>query len=202
VVTDVDSGVAGIRLTSGDHICAFHFGATERDQLVRMYLRAGLLAGDKCIGIVDGGDPEALRGSLWASVVNGARDDAQLDVVRTDDTYLPTGRFSKDEMLAFLDQTATAAVGDGQFSLLRLVGEACWVLRHPAFTGELFDYESEVNEISGRHPQVLMCLYDLERFGADMLIDILRTHPKLLLGGLLIDNPNYLTPAQYRARPI
>ena len=173
---------------------------TERHQLVRMYLGAGLRAGDKCVGIVDGGDPEALRDSLWASVEGGARDDGQLDVVRTDDAYLAGDGFDKDEMLAFLDQTVTAAVGDGRFSHLRLVGEMSWVLRHPGFAGELFDYESEVNEISGEHPQVLMCLYDLERFGADMLIDILRTHPKLLLGGLLIDNPNYLTPAEYRAR--
>jgi MEDS: MEthanogen/methylotroph, DcmR Sensory domain len=199
VVHEVDSGVPGIRFTPGDHVCAFHFGASERDQLVRMYLGAGMRAGDKCVGIVDGGDPAALRDSLWGEAIDG-RTAGQLDVVRTDDAYLADGGFAKDEMLAFLGETVAAALGDGSFPHVRLVGEMSWVLRHPALAGELFDYESDVNEISGRHPQVLMCLYDLERFGADMLIDILRTHPKLLLGGLLIDNPNYLTPAEYRAR--
>ena len=32
-----------------------------------------------------------------------------------------------------------------------------------------------------------------------MVVDLLRTHPKLLLGGLLLDNPNYMSPEEYRA---
>jgi hypothetical protein len=30
-----------------------------------------------------------------------------------------------------------------------------------------------------------------------MMLDLLRTHPKLLLGGLVIENPHYLTPDEY-----
>jgi hypothetical protein len=199
VVYTVDSGVPGICFSSGDHVGAFHFGGAERDLLVRAILQAGMRAGERCLGIVDGGDPDALHDALCATV--GCTDcDDWFAVERADDIYLAGGGFAKEDMLAYLDAAAAAAVDDSGYPCWRIVGEMSWVLRHPGMAGELFAYESGVNEIADRHSQVLVCLYDLERFGADMLIDILRTHPKLLLGGLLIDNPNYLTPAEYQAR--
>jgi hypothetical protein len=45
----------------------------------------------------------------------------------------------------------------------------------------------------------VLCLYDLAHFGGSMLVDVLRTHPKLLLGGMIIENPHYLTPNEFRA---
>jgi hypothetical protein len=46
---------------------------------------------------------------------------------------------------------------------------------------------------------VIMCLYDLDDFGGGMIVDVLKTHKKLLLGGLVLDNPHYLSPAEFRA---
>ena len=36
-----------------------------------------------------------------------------------------------------------------------------------------------------------MCLYDLEQFGGAVIFNLLKTHPILLLGGLLLENPHY-----------
>ena len=41
--------------------------------------------------------------------------------------------------------------------------------------------------------------YDLELFGTSMLVDVLKTHPKVLVGSMVLDNPEYLTPDQYLA---
>lgn len=51
-----DSGRAGVRLTSGDHVVAFHFGSGQRKQLVHPYVRAGLQAGEHCVCVVAPGD--------------------------------------------------------------------------------------------------------------------------------------------------
>src|SRR5215207_8504599 len=51
-----DSGRAGVRLTSGDHLCAFHFGSAQRKQLVHPFVRAGLQAGEQCVCVVAPGD--------------------------------------------------------------------------------------------------------------------------------------------------
>jgi hypothetical protein len=50
-----------------------------------------------------------------------------------------------------------------------------------------------------RHPQMILCLYDLDLFGGSMIIDLLKTHPKIMLGGMVIENPHYLTPDEFLA---
>jgi hypothetical protein len=46
---------------------------------------------------------------------------------------------------------------------------------------------------------VILCLYDLNAFGGGILVDQLATHPKILLGGMLFENPHYLSPDEFRA---
>jgi hypothetical protein len=43
---------------------------------------------------------------------------------------------------------------------------------------------------------VILCLYDLERFGAEVLMDALRTHPMVVVDGMVHDNPYYLAPGK------
>jgi hypothetical protein len=47
-------GVSGIETELGDHICALHSGEFQRDQVLILFLEAGLASGDKCICVVDG----------------------------------------------------------------------------------------------------------------------------------------------------
>jgi hypothetical protein len=46
------------------------------------------------------------------------------------------------------------------------------------------------------YPQVILCLYDLHRFGGGIVVDLLRTHPLVLVGGMLVKNPYFATPDQ------
>jgi hypothetical protein len=56
-----------------------------------------------------------------------------------------------------------------------------------------------VNRVPPLCSQILLCLYDVERFSGDVLIDALRTHPKVIADDLLIDNPYYLEPEEFLA---
>jgi DNA-binding CsgD family transcriptional regulator len=94
-----------------------------------------------------------------------------------------------------------AAIGD-DFDLLRAAGEMSWVLPGPPGWDDLFRYESAVNEAVEQMPAILICLYDLQKFGADMLVEVLHTHPKVLLDRTVIDNPHYLPPAEYPAASV
>jgi hypothetical protein len=42
-------------------------------------------------------------------------------------------------------------------------------------------------------------LYDLERFGAEVLMDTLRTHPRVIVDGTIHDNPYYVEPGKFVA---
>jgi hypothetical protein len=47
---------------------------------------------------------------------------------------------------------------------------------------------------------VILCLYDLERFGSEVLMDVLRTHPRVIVDDMVHDNPYYIEPGKYLAR--
>jgi len=42
----------------------------------------------------------------------------------------------------------------------------------------------------------VICTYDLTKFDASVVIDALRTHPLVIIGGLLQENPFFVPPDQ------
>jgi len=61
-------GVPGMVIQPGDHVCAMYQGSRQRDEFLLPFLRSGLVAGDKCLCVIDSSDPrstvEVLRGGL------------------------------------------------------------------------------------------------------------------------------------------
>ena len=60
----LDWGVTGIDAALGDHICGLYSNQVQRDQIMLPFLEAGLAAGDKCICVVDGTDPNEVVAAL------------------------------------------------------------------------------------------------------------------------------------------
>ncbi|MCU1373525.1 MAG: protein kinase family protein [Actinomycetia bacterium] len=189
-------------LLPGDHVCAFYLGIEERDQMLLPFLRGGLEGGDKCLCIIDASEPAVLLDQIGVGLhvdLHQCLEHHQLEVQRSEDTYLASGRFGTAEMLGFWDQ-AIARLGDDGFESARIAGEMTWALRDVPGVDELMAYESELNRPSPRWPEAtILCLYDLERFGGDVVVDLVKTHPKVLLGGMVLENPNHLSPDEFLA---
>lgn len=194
----VPLGPPGLSVEVGDHVCALYRGSDGRDEVLLPYLEAGLQAGDRCIAVLDEADPDEVAARLSDSCdADGARGSRQLDIRSSADTYLRGGGFSKPQMLEFWDQAVGTGMAEGGFSFTRSVGEMTWALRDMPGVEGLVDYESDLNRFLPQYPQVIVCLYDLDRFDGSVVVDLLRTHPKLLLRGSLIDNPYYLEPEEF-----
>jgi hypothetical protein len=192
-------GVPGVQIAPGDHICAFYPSLADRDEILVPYLNEGLKAGDKCVCVVDASAPEAVLAALGADVDLGPYlGRHQLEVQRSDETYLQGGSFSTDAMLDFWNRSVGGAVAGG-FAFARAVGEMTWALRQMPGVEELVGYESRLNRFLPRYPQVILCLYELDQFSGEVLVDVLKTHPKVLLGGMVLDNPYYLEPDEFLA---
>lgn len=195
----VPIGIPGVQLSPGDHICAFYPGREERDQILLPYLREGLQAGDKCVCVVDGTSPEYVLASLGTEVdLESCLDRRQLAILRSQETFLSGGRFSTEAMLDFWDRSIGDAVIGG-FRFARAVGEMTWATRQMPGIEEFVGYEARLNDYLPRYPQVMLCLYELDRFSGDVLVDVLKTHPKVLFGGMVLDNPYYLAPDEFLA---
>lgn len=46
----------------------------------------------------------------------------------------------------------------------------------------------------------VLCLYNLTRFSAGVLVDVVQTHPGALIDEMIIENPYYIEPGAYLAR--
>jgi hypothetical protein len=191
-------GVPELGLPPGDHICALYTGTAERDTILAAYLRHGLLRGDRCIAVVDTDHGTLLDGidDLDARACIASR---QLDLLTSDQAYLRNGGFVGEDMLAFWNEYLVSALDEGPYRFARVAGETAWALREPPVVDELMRYESELNRFASRFPQCVMCFYDLQIFGGGILVDLLKTHPKLLIGGMVIDNPHCLSPDEFIA---
>ena len=189
-------GIPNVSFETGDHICGFYRGRAERDEILFPYLRAGLEAGDKCTCIVDETDP----GVVVAGVnVADSISSHQLEVQRSTDTYLLDGHFSTQRMISFWETAVAEAMSNHGFHFARSVGEMTWSLRDVPGVDELAGYESELNRFTPRYPQVILCLYDIDQFGGSIVVDMLKTHPRVLLGGMVLENPFYLSPDEFLA---
>lgn len=193
----IPSGLPGVTLHSGDHICAFYRGSEGRDETLLPFLRAGLEAGDLCTAVLDQVEPDDLLAQL-AEEADGAAVEG-LDLMRSCDAYLSGGGFDKEAMIDFWDTSLSRGLADGRHRFARSCGEMSWSLQPLPGVDSLVEYESELNRFLPRYPQVIMCLYDLDLFDGQVVVDLLRTHPKLLLCGSLLDNPYYLEPDEFLA---
>ena len=193
----------GIPIDAGHHICAMYFGVSERDDVLLPFVGDGLNLGDKCFAAVQEPDSTDFISKL-AAVVGAdvdlpesiARD--QLEIKNSTDQILSPDQFDPSEIIEFWDNRVSTALTNG-YPFVRLTAEASWWLPQLPGMDELFRYESELNRFTTRHPQAILCMYDLSQYTESIVIDLLRTHPLVLLSGMRIENPYYLTPDEFLA---
>jgi hypothetical protein len=83
------------------------------------------------------------------------------------------------------------------FSQTRVVAHMEWALGNFPGIDDLLEYETRLNHLLPRYPGPVVCVYDSSRFGAGLALDVLRTHPMVILGGVLQVNPFYVPPDEF-----
>lgn len=189
-------GIPGLTVPQGTHLCGFFRGKKERGNIIFPFLREGLRSGDKCLCALDATDRDTLHAEVGAELEVASAGD-QLDIVLSRDIYLGRREFSLPELLGYWEMWATTSLVGGGFRAARAVGEMTWAVTEVIGTDNLIRYESELNRFVLRHRQVLLCLYDLDQFSGDLLVDIMRTHPKVLMGSTVLENLYYLPPDEF-----
>lgn len=180
------------------HICAFFNSRDEEYAVLGPFYKEGLDQGEKGLHIVDPAMQGDHRSRLDAAGIDTAHCEAcgQLEVLRWDQTYLDdTGSFSRQRMLATVDYLTGAGMAAGQHRV-RIMGDMGWVFADIPGKAEILEYEAEVNEVLSRNRQPAVCVYDIAKLSGTMMMDLLRTHPLTLIGGVVQENPFYTPPQE------
>jgi len=83
------------------------------------------------------------------------------------------------------------------FARTRLVAHMEWALEKREGVSDLLEYEARFNLVLRTNKDAVVCTYDLSKFSADIIMDVLRTHPMIIVGGILQENPFFTPPEQF-----
>jgi MEDS: MEthanogen/methylotroph, DcmR Sensory domain len=198
--------LAGSRLGATRHVCAFFNSEDEEYRVLLPFIKDGFERGDKAVHVIH---PEQRRAHLARLVAAGidamaAQQSGQFELRNNTETYLQDGHFDPDRMLEVFEQLASGKARAG-FPQSRIVCHMEWAADDRSHIDSLVEFESRVNDVWRRHDDAVICTYDLSRFGGDTVIDIMRTHPMIIIGGMLQENPFFVPPEEFlrdiRRRP-
>ena len=180
------------------HVCAFFNSTDEEHRVLRSFIKDGFDRGDKAFHLVD---PELreehLRRLTEAGInVQEAMDTGQLEVRPWQDGPLRGGRFDQDTWLASFEQVLQSGPAAG-YAQTRFLAHMEWALVDLPGIEDLIEFETRVNYVVPKYEDMVICAYDLSKFGASVVMDALRTHPVVIVGGLLQENPFFVPPDQF-----
>jgi MEDS: MEthanogen/methylotroph, DcmR Sensory domain len=189
---------AGGSLGGQRHICAFFNSIDEEHRVLRSFFKDGFARGEKATHIVDSAKREEHLKRLAEAGINVQRamDSGQLELRPWQDTYLRRNQFDQNAMLALIEEVLQSA-GSAGYPLTRLLAHMEWALLDTPGFDNLVEYETRLNYVLPKYNDPVICAYDLSRFPANLVMDVMRTHPVVIIGGILQENPFFVPPDQF-----
>jgi hypothetical protein len=189
---------AGSQLGESRHVCAFFHNADEEYRVLLPFIKDGFECGHKAVHVVSPNQRSDHLKRLTAAGIDttAAEQSGQFELRTNTETYLRGGRFDQDRMLEAFEHLASGNAKGG-FPLSRIVCQMDWAGEGRSHIADLIEFESRVNDVWRRHDDAVICVYDLAKFGGETVIDIMRTHPMIIIGGSLQQNPFFLPPEEF-----
>ena len=189
---------AGSQLAETRHVCAFFNSEEEEYRVLLPFIQDGFGRGDKAVHVVNPGQQQNHLQRLAAAGIDTAtaQQRGQFELRTNTEAYIRNGRFDQEWMLEVFERLASGN-GKGGFPLSRIVCRMDWVVEQGSYADDVVEFESRVNRVWEHHDDAVICTYHLGKFGGDTVIDIMRTHPMVIIGGLLQHNPFYTPPEEF-----
>ena len=190
--------IAGSNLAETRHVCAFFNNDEEEYRILLPFIKDGMKCGDKAVHVLN---PEQHRDHLQRLTAAGidakaVQQSGQLELRTNTEVYLPDGRFDQDRMLKVFEQLASGNRTSG-FPLSRICCRMDWAVEDRSRVDDVIEFEARVNDVWLHHDDAVICTYHLGQFGGDTVVDIMRTHPMVIIGGILQQNPFFVPPDEF-----
>ena len=193
--------LAGSDLTCSCHACAFFGSDGEEQAVLAPFMRDGLAANDRFVQIINNEHRDDRLRQLRTQGIDvvSATSKGQLEMRPWEEAYLKGGKgFDQDAMLQLIQEVLKEGRKSG-FGMTRLWANMEWALEDLPGVEQIVEYETKLNHVLPLYDDVVVCTYDLNKFSAATIMDILRTHPQVIVGGVLQHNPFFVPPDQFLA---
>lgn len=195
-------GFGGYTCNWGAHICGLYETVEERDNVLLSFLHAGDEAGDLqlyCPTERTADDFRQRYAGRYPACASHPDDAARFQLLSTRQLYYPDGVFSPGSMDDGLNEFFAHSQAQGKRNV-RAIAEMVWALEDIPGVEHLMVYESRLNYFIPGKPWISICLYNVNRFSGAQIMDVLRTHPFSISGGVVAENPYYIEPDEFLRR--
>jgi MEDS: MEthanogen/methylotroph, DcmR Sensory domain len=187
--------LCGQEIDQPGHICAFFTSRDEEYHTLIPYLKEGVDAGEEVLNVLDADRLTDHRARLAAA---GMPTDDGVRTSSSEETYLAGGHFDMARMVGFVRDHLVHAAARGRY--VRTAGWMDWIHREAPGTERVMEYEARMNLLVPTFDCTFMCVYHLPKLRGETVVDIMATHPYVVLRGEVRQNPFYVPPDAYLRR--
>ena len=180
------------------HVCAFFNSPKQEYDTLLPFVCDGINCGQRAFHVL----PSQHKGDHLQRLrdagidVEQAQRTRQLEVALPEDTYLRTGRFDKEAMLALVQEALKAGTALG-FPLTRMIAHAETAVNDWKSGNERVEYEMRLNHVLPKYDDPTICTYDVNLLRGPLAIEVLGTHPVAIISGVLDGNSFFTRPHEF-----
>ena len=190
---------AGSQFGDQRHVCGFFHGPEEKYRVLLPFIKDGFDCGDRAFHVVDPARRKEHLERLESVGIDtaAAESSGQLTVYGWNDAHIdPNGHFDQHRMVALIERELKFGAMRG-FGVSRSIGNMEWALEDRPGVDDLLEYEARLNYVLPHYKDPVICVYDISKFSGAVIVDILRTHPMVVIGDTLQENPFFVPPDEF-----
>ena len=198
----LELGFGGYTCNWGLHICGLYETESGRDEIIMGFLHQGDLDKDLQIYFPSERTEENFKkeyGKRFPVCKDHLHNPELFSINNYRDFYFPDGKFSPLRMLKGHEEYFADSQKSGKRNI-RATAEMVWALQAIPGVEHLMAYESRLNYFFPGKPWISICLYNITKFSGSMIVNVLRTHPYTISGGVITQNPYFIDPDKYLAQ--
>lgn len=195
-------GYGDFSFSWGDHICAIFDDHVQQMGIMGPFIVTGLRAAQRCVWVAPRHSCAALRKALvWLGADLPTLEAAgQLVIISDVDFYLHQGIFQPSRTME-LGRTLLEEGRQSGYATMRIATDVSW-LRDSRVDPELWEsFETQVTQGIAGLPVVVVCQYDRRQLSGAIIVAAFRTHPIVILGDTIRQNPFYASGVQGPSPP-
>ncbi|MDI7277458.1 MAG: MEDS domain-containing protein [Anaerolineae bacterium] len=182
-----------------EHLCLLYESLTGWRAAIVPFLLQGLRRGERCLHLADAAAAERTRHCLAECQVDLQALESSGRLSFTDLTRACEAGLDARQMAALLISEAKQAAR-ARYPALRLVADVSTVLGQASDLPGLLELEVRLRrDLLARHRCLALCQYDRTRVAPAVAEAVVRTHPFLAVGSLIVRNPACEAPERMLA---
>ncbi|PCH54214.1 MAG: hypothetical protein COC22_00670 [Flavobacteriaceae bacterium] len=183
----------------GLHIAGLYETEEERDEIIFGFLHEGGLKKDMQLYCpVERTKEDFIENynTKYPNCKHHTQNPDLFSIQSAKELYYPEGTFSPISMDEGLNTFFEDSQKNGKRNI-RATAEMVWALDAIPGIEHLMVYESRLNYFIPGKPWISVCMYNVTKFSGKIIMNVLRTHPYVISGGAITQNPYFQEPDQW-----